>query len=142
MARYQWKQNTAFLLAYTLTDSSGLGCGALRMNGLPPSEVTASAATFSWQFSMGGILDPKDRINGPVPVTLSHNTVTLLNDTFGWDFLFCRWKRSTTTVMSFDVSILLTSRADVDCPYELEPEVFSFLICYGWYIIAASRFFT
>jgi hypothetical protein len=44
MARYQWKQNTAFLLAYTLTDSSGLGCGALRMNGLPPSEVTASAA--------------------------------------------------------------------------------------------------
>jgi hypothetical protein len=140
MARYTWTQNTAFLLAYTLTDSSGLSCGALRMNGLPPSEVTASAATFSWQISMGGILHPKDRINGPVPVTLSHNAVTLLNDTFVWDSLFCRWKRNTTAVMSFDVSGLLTSHADVDCPYELEPEVFSFLICYGWYMIAASRF--
>jgi hypothetical protein len=91
MARYAWTQNTTFLLAYTLIDSSGLGCGALRMNGLPPSEVTASAATFSWQISMGGILHSKDRINGPVPVTLSHNTVTLLNDTFVWDSLFCRW---------------------------------------------------
>ena len=140
MARYTWTQNTAFLLAYTLTDSLGLSCGALRMNGLPPSEVTASAATFSWQISMGGILDPKDRINGPVPVTLSHNAVTLLNDTFVWDSLFCRWKRNMTAVMSFDVSGLLTSRADVDCPYELEPEVFSFLICCGWYMIAASRF--
>lgn len=111
MTRYTWTHHTASLLAYTLTDSSGLGCGELRMDGLPPSEVTASAATFSPQFSMGGILQPKDRIDEPVIVTLSHNTVTLLNDTFFWDSLFCRWKRNAAAVMSFDVGGLLTSRA-------------------------------